>query len=390
MSDSFDDIRAYYDHEVNDVIIRLLKNKELLDRILAWRFSKWPQPLFVIARPLLRFQFKRQLLQINSIEMLQGDYVSPAIEKLLPKASDSFTVTGLDKIDKNKSYVFISNHRDIIMDSTLLAYTLFKNNYKTCRNAVGDNLLKNKSFGDLLKLNKSFIVKRSIKNNRRKMFNELMRLSQYIWQSLHQDNESIWIAQREGRAKEGIDKTEAAIIKMLALYGKRADHSFSKYIKQLNIVPVVVSYEYDACDLLKAKERYHLEEDGSYIKAENEDALSMVQGILGKKGHIHLHIGDVLDEDYANASLVAEAIDQQITKNYSLSPINIFDYQQLFGKIPESLSVEVQATMSQIDEKLAYEQFRQRLATCPKAHQPYWLEMYANILIVKNKLLSLA
>lgn len=273
------------------------------------------------------------------------------------------TYSGLDKLDPNQSYLFVSNHRDIAMDPALVNYGLFNSGHKTVRIAIGDNLLKKPCATELMKLNKSFIVKRSAKGPR-EMMKALGTLSAYIKHSLDSGH-SIWIAQKEGRAKDGNDYTDPAILKMFHVEGRKQKLSFADYIKSLKIVPVAISYENDPCDVAKAIELQAKESHGRYEKAEFEDIQSIIQGIVGDKGRIHVAFGDVIEQDFDTPELLAQEIDRQVHANYKLFPIN-----------------QLAAGDEQVDEKVKAD-FAAKLNTLPPEARPYLVASYANP--VKNR-----
>lgn len=281
---------------------------------------------------------------------------------------------GIENLDRSKNYLFVSNHRDIAMDPALVNYALHIRDMDTVRIAIGDNLLQKPYVSDLMRLNKSFIVQRSAKGIRQMMaaFN---LLSQYIHHSLKEEHQSIWIAQKEGRAKDGIDHTDPAIIKMFCMAEKKTGKPFADSIRDLNIVPVALSYEYDPLDVQKAREVTHKQKDGHYAKAEFEDINSIAQGIAGFKGRVHVTFGQPLDGDFEDADQVALAVDEQIRRLYRLFPSNYLALEALGQAgdfaIPD-FDTETRAA------------FNERLATCPEEYQPQWLAMYANP--VKNYL----
>jgi hypothetical protein len=248
------------------------------------------------------------------------------VQHMINSTTTKFTYSGLENLDPTQNYLFVSNHRDIAMDPSFVNWALYSEKFKTVRIAIGDNLLSKPYVSDLMRMNKSFIVKRSV-TGVREMMKSLSHLSDYICSSLKEDS-SIWIAQREGRAKDGFDKTEPAIIKMFYVNGKKEKIPFAEYIKSLNIVPVAVSYEFDPCDQQKARELYAKAESGKYYKSEFEDIESIVSGIIGQKGHVHVGFGVPLIGDFDNADEVAEEIDMQIYKNYHLHPSNLIAAEQ--------------------------------------------------------------
>jgi len=186
---------------------------------------------------------------------------------------------------------------------------------------------------DIMRLNKSFIVNRSATGNKEK-FKALKHLSEYIHYSIVEEKANIWIAQREGRAKDGVDRTNPASIKMFAM-NKPKEQPFADYIRELHIVPVSISYEWDPCDEAKAHERYVIKHEGSYKKGPQEDVINIAKGIAGTKGHVHVAFGDELIDDYADADAVADEIDRQIIDNFILQPSNCFAYKAVHGQFPQ-------------------------------------------------------
>jgi len=331
--DKFSDIRPYNDDEIQPAIQRVINNNEFLDAIICFRFSKIARFTGFILKPLLRRYFLYKWGAIKSIDGMQK-VVGGYIEHMIASTTSQFSYSGLEHLDPSKNYLFVSNHRDIAMDPSFVNWALFSENFKTVRIAIGDNLLSKPYVSDLMRMNKSFIVKRSV-SGVREMMKALTHLSEYIFSSLQEDS-SIWIAQREGRAKDGFDKTEPAIVKMFYVNGKKKKIAFSDYIKQLNIVPVAVSYEFDPCDQQKAQELHDKEEKGEYKKSQFEDIESIVRGIVGKKGHVHVAFGLPLQGEFTDADEVAKEIDAQIYQNYYLHPSNFIAAQQASTKITES------------------------------------------------------
>ena len=280
----------------------------------------WRGPFRLLARSLVRWRLQRDLSNLESIEQFQL-WLAGYIEKIITKTTTGLVVEGLDGLNTNTSYTWLSNHRDIALDPTLVNYALHINNKKTGRIAIGDNLLKNPVMGDVMRLNKSFIVKRSITARREKL-SALQLLSKYIRHSIDEGH-SVWIAQREGRAKNGIDETDTAVLKMLALAGRMDKEDFSTSLQALNPIPVSISYEFDPCDLLKARELAAQQLGEEYQKSDNEDAVSIITGLMGNKGRIQVTFGKELNEEtFASASDLAAEIDRQIVEGYACFPIN--------------------------------------------------------------------
>lgn len=323
----FDDIRPYNDSEVRSVVHSLIAEQEFIDAIASFSLPKLFSTLPSIARVIVKFKIKQKARKFNNVDDIQL-YVSRFLNALVKSTITSLTYEGLDLIPNDKPCLFISNHRDIVLDVALINYVLHDNKRSTVEAAVGDNLLSKQWVADLMRINKSFIVKRSEKT-KRGMLTASKQLSAYILYSLTEKKQNIWIAQKEGRAKDGIDKTNAALISMLLL-NKPKEQSIAEYLEQLNIIPVSISYEFDPCDQHKAKELAKMETQGRYEKQEHEDLHSITQGIIGHKGCVHLSFGQAIKGEYADSKAIAAAIDQQIIANYHLFPSNqnAYDYLQ--------------------------------------------------------------
>lgn len=371
----FDDIRPYNDSEVRPVLDRLVKDPELINALCRLRFPKAGSGVNWLLKPLVAKALQRQFKGVDSVAGLQ-DLVSSYMDKMINKRVDRFTISGLDKLDPNKPYLFISNHRDIAMDPAFVNWALYLNGFDTVRIAIGDNLLTKPYVSDLMRLNKSFIVNRSAETNREK-FKASKHLSAYMHHSIVEEKSNLWIAQREGRAKDGWDSTNSAVISMLAL-SKPKTTSLADYIRESNIVPVAISYEWDPCDAAKTNELHTLQQQGSYEKSEHEDVASIAAGIAGDKGSVHVAFGDVLQGEYESTDQVAAEIDQQVWRNYVLHPSNLFAYEMLNG---ESANLPVGADQKIFDgedfhaEKLA---LMTRLCKVDESQRDILLGIYAN------------
>lgn len=376
LSDPFADIRPYRDDEVPAVLARLIRDPELLDTLgthLGGRLSGLPG---WISRPLLRHALKRQLRGVHDVHGMQM-VVKGYVEDMIARTTGGFTVSGLESLDPERAYLFMSNHRDIAMDPAFTNYALHMAGHRTLRIAIGDNLLTKPWVSDLMRLNKSFIVKRKVAGPR-ELLAASRTLANYIQHSLLVDGNPIWIAQREGRAKDGKDRTEPAVIKMLGMSRDKQSQSFGEHVASLGIVPVAISYELDPCDGLKARELCALAETGSYEKGEQEDVASIGAGIAGQKGRVHVAFGEPLGADFENADQVAQAVDRQIIALFCLHPTNLFAYNLLYGEhgpVPEGLTLEAG------DCKRA--DFEARINALPEAHRPYALAIYANAVASK-------
>lgn len=374
-TEEFDDIRPYNDDEVATVINRLLNDVEFLDTIIRFKFPKAGRFL----APVMRAAVKRVLAKEASKVKVVYDFqtrIEQYLRQVIDTTVDDLTFSGLENIAKDKAHLFVSNHRDIAMDPAFVNWTLYQNGFTTLRIAIGDNLLTKPFASDLMRLNKSFIVNRSAKAPREK-FKVAKQLSKYIHHSVKNDNENVWIAQREGRAKDGNDKTNAAIISMLAL-NKDKKVFLADYVRELCIVPVSISYEYDPCGFDKARELSVLEQFGEYKKQEHEDVQSIAKGITGYKGNVHVSFGKPLDEEFEDSEQVTEYLDKVIGENYVLHPTNCFAYELLEKKTPQ---VPVGHDGKRFDE-LSLDQERIKfdayLKQCPAEHRDVLLKTFAN------------
>lgn len=368
---NFDDIRPYYDHEIRPTLDRVLNDNELIHAVTRFRFPILCSVIPFILRPLVKRFLCQQTAQVNSVRSFQ-EVVEKHMNHMIEKTTTQLTQTGLERLDKSKSYLFVSNHRDIAMDPAFVNWMLFHHGMDTVRIAIGDNLLTKPYASDLMRMNKSFLVNRS-ETAPKKLLVALKKLSAYIHYSITQENSHIWIAQREGRAKDGLDRTEPAIIKMITL-AKPKDVSFADYIRSLNIVPVSISYEWDPCDIAKANELHAKRSTGSYQKAEQEDVQSIAKGISGMKGHVHIAFGDVLTEDFADADAVTAELDRQILKNYRLHVTNYLAHGMVAQESYEKLSKNL--IIKDMEQKRPL--FERRIKQCPEESRDILIGMYAN------------
>lgn len=319
---NFDDIRPYTDAEVRAKMRLMLKDK-VFDDVLMHLFKNRPKVEMV----------KFQLRRVRSVKQLQGVFIYDLLHWLVDKTSKGIRCTGIDKLDKKKPYLFISNHRDIILDAALLNFLIFENGMNTTQVAIGDNLLQYEWIEHTVKLNRSFVIKRSLPP--RELMMASKKVSHYIRKSITQDNTSIWIAQREGRTKDGFDKTQESVLKMLNMSNQ---NGISDGFNELNIVPVSISYEIEPCALAKLKELIKKEHYGQ-MKTSKDDLKSMSMGMFQPKGRIRFAFGDPIETHFTlaenneqrNAYIhdIAELIDTQIYKNFKLWPNNYVAYDML-------------------------------------------------------------
>ena len=313
----FDDIRPCNDNEVQAELNKIISDDLVLNSILKFQYPVLYKRFSFILKPFVKLYLKQKIKKILTVKDFQK-LVATFREKVIKSTTDGVELVGFDKLDKNKGYLFISNHRDISLDPAFIDIALYMSGRDTVRIAIGDNLLRIPAATSLMRLNKSFIVKRSVEAPREKL-KALSHLSHYIGLSI-EEGESVWIAQREGRAKDGNDKTEDAVLKMISLYGRQKKQDFKEYMSSLNIVPVSITYEYDPNDLAKARELNEKELTGEYRKDEFEDIDTITRGIRGYKGHVKLVAGDPITGGFENAEELAAILDKFIWSNYEMYP----------------------------------------------------------------------
>ncbi len=279
---------------------------------------------------------EKKMRACNTSMEFQLAFCYDFLEMLMAKASLGMDIN-VDAIDVSKRFTFVSNHRDIVLDSALLDKLLVDAGFKTtCEIAIGDNLLSLPWVKDLVRINKSFIVERSLQP--REMLLASKRLSEYMHFVIQEKNDNVWIAQREGRAKDSDDRTQPAILKMMAMGGTGTP---SERLQQLHIVPLSISYEFDPCDFLKAREFQLRRDNPEWKKGKNDDVVSMQTGIMGFKGHVHYHCAPCIDEYLQQLpadtpkteffNIVAAHIDSEIHRNYRLYPSNYIAADMLDG-----------------------------------------------------------
>lgn len=320
----FDTIRPYYDSEVNEALASSLHHP-MMKALMEFTFPDVEEAVW-----------KEKLMQTHSIRDFQCNFIYNSVQKVLEKSSDGLTTSGFEKLKPNTSYLFISNHRDIILDTCLLNVSLFDYKLVMTASAIGDNLVKKDFLLKLSKLNRNFLVKRGL--SPRELLQSSKLMSEYIYYLLSKENRSVWIAQREGRTKDGNDATHPGVLKMLAMASD--EKNCMDYLKKLKIVPVSISYEYDPTDALKMPQLLAQNKDEVYIKEKNEDFITLLSGIIGQKKRIHIHVGEILDKELdsiieennnANKQIqaVAQLIDDSILQSYHLWPTNYIAFDLL-------------------------------------------------------------
>ena len=324
----YKDIAPYRGTEVQDAVGRIVADKDAFLKILAGFL-----PTDTAEQRAKNEQYAKHMMGVLHSVKTYNDFqqklsVGFFLPAVLQKSVDDFTFSGLDRIDKDTACLFISNHRDIVLDFALINYVLIKGEKVGCEMAVGDNLLTNQYVTDIFKLNGGVTVKRTLPM--REKYMESIRLSNYFVELITELNTSIWVAQKSGRAKDGLDVTTPAIIKMLHLSQKRKSGvSFSDVINKCNIVPISISYEYDPCDIIKSVEEVGRLRRGEQPKKKYEDLISISRGLKGYKGRIHIAYGEPIKGEFANSDEVAAEIDRQIHLSYKLWPTNCFAYDYL-------------------------------------------------------------
>ena len=278
--------------------------------------------------------FVKELMSISDKESFQTKIMWPFLEMLAKKTSAGITIGGLENINADMAYTFITNHRDIVLDASFLNLCFLRNGIHTSEVAIGNNLLIYEWITDLVKLNKSFIVKRNLRITQ--ALEAARHLSAYIHYAINHKHESVWIAQREGRAKDSNDLTQESLIKMLALDGGK---SIASNIASVNLVPVSISYEYDPNDYLKAREFLLKRLDPDFKKSQRDDLFSMETGMLSFKGHIHFQVGRCLTPELADlvdvtdkaevVKRICSMVDSSIHSGYRIYPINYIAYDLL-------------------------------------------------------------
>ncbi len=320
----FDSIRPFYDSEVNDALSDVIQHP-MMKALMNFSAPEVPDEVW-----------KSQLMKTHSIRDFQCNFIYQSARKILEKSSEGLTTSGFEQLEKNTSYLFVSNHRDILLDTTLLNATLFEHGLVMTASAIGDNLVKKSFLKILAKLNRNFLVLRGL--SPREMLHSSKLLSEYIGQLLMHENRSVWIAQREGRTKDGNDATNPGVLKMLGMASD--EKKVMDYFKKIKIVPVSISYEYDPTDVLKMPQLMAEANNEVYIKEKNEDFQNILSGVLGQKKRIHIHVGKVIDteidtivaiEENANKQVLAlaQTIDDAILTNYKLWPTNFIAYDLL-------------------------------------------------------------
>ena len=370
----FDAIRPFYETEVNEALQSVIPHP-MMKALMNFTFPEVDDEVW-----------KAQLKKTHSIRDFQCNFIYHTVQRILENSSDGLTTSGFEHLEKNNSYLFISNHRDILLDTTLLNAALFQNGHLMTASAIGDNLVQKSFIKTLAQLNRNFLVLRGL--SPREMLQSSKLLSEYMGQLLMHENRSVWIAQREGRTKDGNDETNPGVLKMIGMASDEAD--VMQYFKKLKIVPVSISYEYDPTDVLKMPQLLAEANNEVYVKSKNEDLNTILSGVMGQKKRIHLHIGKVLDteidqivaeNDSSNKQIqaLAQKIDDAVLSNYKLWPTNFIAYD----------IVHKTSTYSHLYSESEKSLFERRLEMRIGLDNPIALEgflaMYANPVVNKLK-----
>lgn len=372
--DPFKDIRPYTDSEVDQVLQSLTSNASVVNALIGLQF-----PGIVSKIPFIKFFVKQKLISkvknIHTIDDYQKVFKS-LMENVVQESISKFSVNGLENLNQNDSHLFISNHRDISLDAALLALNLYQSGFKTFNIAVGNNLMEERWASDLFRLNKSFVIHRS-GGTKKEIYSSLLLASQFIYKSIFHDNDSVWIAQKQGRAKDGIDETDSALLKMIHLT-ERKSQSIASYFNSLKVVPVSISYEFDPNDLLKAKELYSSQSNSVYAKEKDEDLRSIANGITGFKGNVNINLSEPMRfEDEDDYQKISNKITHSIVSMYELHATNF----AACNLLDITISDQKKYTLQEI--KQAEKNLEDRLEALEKGARSKLLEQYANPVIRK-------
>ena len=389
---NFESIRPYRDEEVPCVVRRLAANAALRDGLASFLFPRLYKSSAVATRLLVRVFLAwrvRSLTSVHDVQIMVGEF----IDRMVEASVDHLSFSGLEALDSSKPYLFVSNHRDIALDSAFLNRVLHGEGFPTCQIAVGDNLFGS-SHGhadDLMRLNRGFLVERSAVGAKA-TYAAMQRTSSYVRQSIAQGT-SVWIAQRAGRAKDGFDRTEPALLKMLGLAFRKEFSRLDELLEAVQIVPVAISYELDPCDLLKAQELSLRAREANFEKPAGSDLASIVAGLRGYKGRVHLHFASPLAGRFESAEDIARAIDVAIVGGLKVYPTNVVARdllrELLVTQPPASfgqLSWPAQQVTTETDHERSAAFFQQRLEDADETLRPFLLLQYANLLRNQSEL----
>lgn len=317
---NFDLLRPYFDSESKDIMERISK------------YESYHKAMAFIFPTMSKEEIIKKALETKSPYEFQTGYMRHAIWSIVNQSANGLTWSGLDKLDKDKAYLYIANHRDILLDSAILQIILDKEDFETSEITFGSNLMDNGFITDFGRMNRMFAVKRE--GTVKELYEISRQLSAYIRHTIVDKNTSVWIAQRNGRTKDGNDLTQTGLLKMLNLSNNNKD--FKTSITELNIVPLTISFEYEPCDKLKVQELYLSSLHSKYIKAPGEDLTNILTGIKQPKGKIHLAFGAPINKELDELENISNEnekikqltniIDKQIHQNFKLNAVNYVAY----------------------------------------------------------------
>ena len=320
---NFDDIAPYPDSIFHEKMEALVKEPGFIHAV------KWVFPSINYE------EFAQKLLQVHDKDTFQRKIMWPFLEMLAERTTAGITCGGTENLDHAKAYTFITNHRDIVLDTSFLNLCFLREGFNTTQTAIGDNLLIYSWINDLVRMNNSFIVKRDLPKV--KALEAARQLSAYIHYSITEMNRSVWIAERQGRSKDSNDMAQDSLIKMLGLAGGK---DFLENIKEINLLPVSISYEYDPNDYLKAREFLLRRNDPEFKKTQRDDLFAMETGLLQPKGRVHFQIGKPLNPQISQidssrdknsiARDICRMVDCAIHSGYQIFPINYIAFDQLY------------------------------------------------------------
>ena len=371
----FSDISSYSDDQVAPMLLKLESDDKFHDYISKLIYPNFPYILSGFLKIYTKKKFKRIFTNCNSIDEFQNR-MAPFVKRMIDKTTDGFSFSGLENL-QDKPTLFISNHRDISLDAAFLNYLLFSQRLKTVRIAIGDNLLDGGFAEILMRLNKSFVVHRNIQGVKETM-RKLSKLSAYINHSLFNDGESIWIAQKEGRANDGNDFTDESVLKMLYLE-QRKRVPLKKWVQSINLTPVAISYEYDPLDKVKAV-GWDFQKNWSSEKINHNDLEEMTTGIFGYKGKVHLHICSPITSEIENTEELANTIQDEIIQNYFIWPSS-----QAAAFLLDQSNFDSPLFDSSIENSNSVKLLKKRFKDLEEAKQKEFLKIYARPLINKEK-----
>ncbi len=371
----FSDIASYDDDQVAIKLNELESNEDFHNYISSLIFPRSHKYFSKINRIYLRRKFKQIFSDCNSIDQFQ-DCLAPLVKKMIDKTTDGFTYSGVENLTE-KPTLFVGNHRDISLDPAFLNYLLYTQGLSTVRIAIGDNLLDDGFAEMLMRLNKSFIVHRNIKGVKETL-RKLSKLSAYINHSLMQDKESIWIAQREGRANDGNDFTDEGVLKMLYLDQRKA-LSIYEWVRSVNLTPIVISYEYDPLDYVKAR-GWDYQDSLTLEEINKSDIKEMSTGIFGYKGRVHLHICKPISDPVDTTRHLAEMIQREIINNYHIWPTN----RAALDLLPE-INIQQENIDIKSDMPSKISMLEKRCANLKPEERNEFLMTYARPIVNKEK-----